>query len=217
MSKLEEREKKQLDILIERYPDLSCCKEEIIDSYLILRECYKNGGKLLIAGNGGSAADSNHIVGELMKSFTKKRCIDKDIYDKISLNEKYGKELVNSLQGALPAISLNNHESLNTAFLNDVNPCATFAQQIIGYGNKDDVFLGISTSGNSKNVVMAAIVAKAKGLKVISLTGKKDSDLSCISDVTIKVPEIETYKIQEYHLPVYHCLCLMLEEYFFNN
>jgi D-sedoheptulose 7-phosphate isomerase len=207
----------QLDILLERYPALKECENDIISAYLLLEDCFKNGGKLLIAGNGGSAADSNHIVGELMKSFCKKRKIDKKLYDKISKNEKYGKELADSLQGALPTISLNNHESLNTAFLNDVNPCATFAQQIIGYGNSNDVFLGISTSGNSKNVVMASIVAKAKGMKVISLTGKKDSDLSNISDVTIKAPETETYKIQEYHLPIYHALCLMLEDEFFKE
>lgn len=152
-----------------------------------------------------------------MKSFELKRPISKELYEKIIKNEKYGEMLANSLQGALPTISLNNHESLNTAFLNDVNPYVTFAQQVFGYGQTDDVFLGISTSGNSKNIVMAAIVAKAKGMKVIGLTGKKDSDLSSIADITIKVPETRVFKIQELHLPVYHCLCLMLEKYFFEN
>ena len=213
--KLDKKLDKHIKLLIERYPELKKCKNEIIEAYLILEECYEKGGKLLIAGNGGSAADSNHIVGELMKSFVKKRKIDQKVFDKLMLNEKYGKELCDSLQGALPAISLNNHESLNTAFLNDVNPCATFSQQVLGYGNKKDVFIGISTSGNSKNVVMAALVAKAKDLKVIGLTGEKDSDLSKISDVTIKAPEKEVYKIQEYHLPIYHTLCLMLEDHFF--
>lgn len=215
MKKVENRVMRQFDILLERYPALEECKDSIMNAYLMLEECYENSHKVLIAGNGGSAADSNHIVGELMKSFCKKRKIEQDVYDKILKDEKYGKELADSLQGALPTISLNNHESLNTAFLNDVNPCATFSQQVIGYGVKNDVFLGISTSGNSKNVVMAAITAKAKGLKVISLTGQKESDLSRLSDVTIRVPETETYKIQEYHLPVYHALCLMLEEKFF--
>lgn len=203
--------------LIERYPKLEECREAIASAFEIMVESYENNHKMLIAGNGGSAADSNHIVGELMKSFELKRPIEKDIYNKIVKHEKYGKMLADSLQGTLPAISLNNHESLNTAFLNDVNPYVTFAQQVLGYGQKEDVFLGISTSGNSKNVVMAAIVAKAKGMKVIGLTGAKESDLSAIADVTIKVPETRTFKIQEYHLPVYHCLCLMLEKYFFSN
>lgn len=203
--------------LLKRYPSLEKERGNIIKSFELLKNAFENGNKLLVAGNGGSAADSNHIVGELMKSFEIKRKIDKDVYNKIKANEKYGMELINSLEGALPAISLNNHESLNTAFLNDVNPCATFAQQIIGYGNKEDVFLGISTSGNSKNVVMAAIVAKAKGLKVIALTGSKESELEKIADITIKAPETRTFKIQEYHLPIYHCLCLMLENYFFNE
>lgn len=206
-----------LEELIERYPKLEECREAIASAFEIMVESYENNHKMLIAGNGGSAADSNHIVGELMKSFELKRPIEKDIYNKIVKHEKYGKMLADSLQGTLPAISLNNHESLNTAFLNDVNPYVTFAQQVLGYGQKEDVFLGISTSGNSKNVVMAAIVAKAKGMKVIGLTGAKESDLSAIADVTIKVPETRTFKIQEYHLPVYHCLCLMLEKYFFSN
>lgn len=206
-----------LEELIDRYPELCEQKENINSAFELLKDAYENGNKLLVAGNGGSASDSNHIVGELMKSFEKKRCIPKEIYDRIKRNEKYGKELADSLQGSLRAISLNNHESLNTAFLNDVNPCATFAQQIIGYGDENDIFLGISTSGNSKNVVMAAITAKAMGLKVIALTGAKDSDLSNIADITIKAPETRTFKVQEYHLPIYHCLCLMLEDYFFVN
>lgn len=206
-----------LEELVDRYPELNDQKENISNSFELLKNAYENGNKLLVAGNGGSASDSNHIVGELMKSFEKKRNIPKEIYNKLKSNEKYGTELVNSLEGTLRAISLNNHESLNTAFLNDVNPCATFAQQIIGYGDKNDVFLGISTSGNSKNVVMAAITAKAMGLKVIALTGSNNSDLEKIADITIKAPETRTFKVQEYHLPIYHCLCLMLEDYFFNN
>lgn len=206
-----------LEELIERYPILKECKNDIDEAFKVMVKSFETSHKMLIAGNGGSAADSNHIVGELMKSFELKRPISKELYEKIIKNEKYGEMLANSLQGALPTISLNNHESLNTAFLNDVNPYVTFAQQVFGYGQTDDVFLGISTSGNSKNIVMAAIVAKAKGMKVIGLTGKKDSDLSSIADITIKVPEIRVFKIQELHLPVYHCLCLMLEKYFFEN
>lgn len=206
-----------LEELIERYPILKECKNDIDEAFKVMVKSFETSHKMLVAGNGGSAADSNHIVGELMKSFELKRPISKELYEKIIKNEKYGEMLTNSLQGALPTISLNNHESLNTAFLNDVNPYVTFAQQVLGYGQTDDVFLGISTSGNSKNIVMAAIVAKAKGMKVIGLTGKKDSDLSSIADITIKVPETRTFKIQELHLPVYHCLCLMLEKYFFEN
>ena len=206
-----------LEELIERYPILKECKNDIDEAFKVMVKSFETSHKMLIAGNGGSAADSNHIVGELMKSFELKRTISKELYEKIIKNEKYGEMLANSLQGALPTISLNNHESLNTAFLNDVNPYVTFAQQVFGYGQTDDVFLGISTSGNSKNIVMAAIVAKAKGMKVIGLTGKKDSDLSSIADITIKVPETRVFKIQELHLPVYHCLCLMLEKYFFEN
>lgn len=206
-----------LEELIERYPILKECKNDIDEAFKVMVKSFETSHKMLVAGNGGSAADSNHIVGELMKSFELKRPISKELYEKIIKNEKYGEMLANSLQGALPTISLNNHESLNTAFLNDVNPYVTFAQQVLGYGQTDDVFLGISTSGNSKNIVMAAIVAKAKGMKVIGLTGKKDSDLSSIADITINVPETRTFKIQELHLPVYHCLCLMLEKYFFEN
>lgn len=206
-----------LEELIERYPILKECKNDIDEAFKVMVKSFETSHKMLIAGNGGSAADSNHIVGELMKSFELKRPISKELYEKIIKNEKYGEMLANSLQGALPTISLNNHESLNTAFLNDVNPYVTFAQQVFGYGQTDDVFLGISTSGNSKNIVMAAIVAKAKGMKVIGLTGKKDSDLSSIADITIKVSETRVFKIQELHLPVYHCLCLMLEKYFFEN
>lgn len=206
-----------LDELIDRYPALIEQKDNILNSFELLKTTYENGNKLLTAGNGGSGSDSNHIVGELMKSFEKKRKIPKEVYDKIKSNPKYGMELADSLEGALCAISLNNHDSLNTAFLNDVNPCATFSQQIIGYGKKNDVFLGISTSGNSKNIVMAAITAKAMGLKIIALTGANNSDLEELADITIKAPETRTFKVQEYHLPIYHCLCLMLENYFFKE
>ena len=207
----------KIDELVERYPALLEQKDNVTKAFNIIKESYEQGHKLLIAGNGGSAADSNHIVGELMKSFELKRKIDDNLYKKLEESELYKEELLTSLQGALPAISLNNHESLNTAFLNDVNPTATFAQQIVGYGKSGDVFLGISTSGNSKNVVMAAVVAKAKGLKVIGLTGAKDSDLKKIADITIQAPETRTFKIQEYHLPIYHAICLSLEDYFFGN
>ena len=171
---------------------------------------------LMIAGNGGSAADSEHIVSELMKGFKLPRKLDEDICSKL-INEKaeMGQVLADKLQGALPAISLNSHTSFMTAYMNDCEPHLCFAQQIIGYGDKNDVFLGISTSGNSKNIIYAAVTAKAKGMKVVALTGSYESELSKMADVCIKAPGCETYAIQELHLPIYHCLCLMLEDKFF--
>ena len=215
---MEKRIVMHLDTLIKRYPELKKCEKEILESYLILEECYKKGSKLLIAGNGGSAADSEHIVGELMKAFKLPRILHENFKMKlINEDSELGEVLANNLQGALPAVALDGHFALSTAYMNDCEPLLCFAQQVNGYGNKNDVFLGISTSGNSKNIIYAAITAKAKGMKVIGLTGAKDSKLSEISNVTIKVPEIETYKIQEYHLPIYHVLCLMLEDEFFGN
>lgn len=213
-----EKVKAQLDLLIERYPQLACCRDDIANAYKIMETCYANGGKLLIAGNGGSAADAEHIVGELMKGFKNPRKLPKEYADKlISVNSKLGKTLAENLQGALPAIALDGHPALSTAYQNDCEPLLCFAQQVNGYGNEGDVFFGISTSGNSKNVLYAAVTAKAKGMKVIGLTGAKESKLSEMADVCIKVPETETYMIQELHLPVYHCWCLMLEDRFFGN
>lgn len=207
---------KQIDILIKRYPKLVPVKNDICKAYEILEQNYSSGGKLLVAGNGGSAADSEHIVGELMKGFKKARKLDGDFRDKLmSINVELGAVLADNLQGALPAIALDGHLALTTAYMNDCEPLLCFAQQVNGYGNSNDVFLGISTSGNSKNVLFAAVAAKAKGMKVIGLTGANDSKLAEIADVCIKVPETETHMIQELHLPIYHCLCLMLEERYF--
>jgi len=203
-----------IDDLIKRYPELKVCRQSIIDAYNLLVECYKNGNKLLIAGNGGSCADSEHIVGELMKGFKSKRELNSELKQSLrEIDPIRGEELANKLQGALPAIALDGHQGLNTAFTNDVENggLLTYAQQIIGYGNKGDVFLGISTSGNSKNVMYACVAAKAKGLKVIGLTGKDGGELAKIADVSIIAPSNETFMIQEYHLPIYHCLCLKLE------
>ena len=213
---VEKNVSKHLDLLVERYPVLANEKQDIVDAYTIIEKSYHNAGKLLIAGNGGAAADAEHIVGELMKSFMLKRKLPSDFANKLlEVNEKLGKVLSENLQSALPAIALDGHMSLTTAYMNDCEPLLCFAQQVNGYGREGDVFLGISTSGNSKNVLYAATVARAKGMKVIVLTGEKDSKLSAFADVCIKVPQVETYKIQELHLPVYHCLCLMLEERFF--
>lgn len=207
-----------IDLLLERYPELKCAKDDIIACYDVLEACYANGGKLLVAGNGGSAADAEHIVGELMKGFVLPRKVDADFACKLKeANPELGTVLAGNLQGALPAIALDGHLALTTAYMNDCEPLLCFAQQVNGYGNVGDVFLGISTSGNSKNVLYAATVARAKGMRVIGLTGAKESKLSAMADICIRVPEMETYKIQELHLPVYHCLCLMLEERFFDN
>lgn len=209
---------KHIEVLVNRYPVLNSVKDEIVEAYFLLVESYKNEGKLLIAGNGGSAADAEHIIGELMKGFKLPRKLNENFTDKlISENEELGTVLAESLQGALPAIALDGHPALSTAYMNDCEPLLCFAQQVNGYGKAGDVFLGISTSGNSKNILYAATTAHAKGMKVIGLTGAKDSKLTQMSDVCIKVPQTETYMIQELHLPVYHCLCLMLEDEFFGE
>jgi len=202
--------------LIDRYPRLEPVKESVIQAYEVLRECFSSGHKLLAAGNGGSAADSEHIVGELMKGFVKRRQVPEEMARKMEeIDREAGKELAGKLQGGLPAIALTGHPGLSTAFLNDVDGLMVYAQQVYGYGQEGDVFLGISTSGNAANVYYGLVAAKAKGMKVIGLTGKDGGKLGKNADTAIIVPEQETYKIQELHLPVYHTLCLMLEEYFF--
>lgn len=215
---LESRLMKHIDLLIERYPSLEPVKQELIDAYLIMEESYSKGGKLLVAGNGGSAADSEHIVGELMKGFKMPRKVTSEFADSLkSVDEELGTVLAENLQGALPAIALDGHSALTTAYMNDCEPLLCFAQQVNGFGKPEDVFLGISTSGNSKNILYAATVAKAKGMKVIGLTGAKDSKLMKYADVCVKATNTETYMIQELHLPIYHCWCLMLEDKFFGE
>lgn len=217
MKELKKNIAEHIRILCERYPALESVKEEIVEAYFLLAESYRKGGKLLVAGNGGSAADAEHIVGELMKGFKLPRKPDTDFADKLMKeNVEFGTILAENLQGALPAIALDGHPALSTAYMNDCEPLLCFAQQVNGYGNAGDIFLGISTSGNSKNILYAATTAHAKGMKVIGLTGAKSNKLEQMSDVCIKVPQTETYMIQELHLPVYHCLCLMLEEEFFS-
>ena len=207
-----------LNNLIDRYPKLIVCREDIWRAYEILEEAYSSNRKLLVCGNGGSASDSEHIVGELMKEFKLKRKVyGKQAAALKEIDADLGQTLADNLQGALPAISLTGHSALQTAFMNDAEPELVFAQQVNGYGEHGDVYLGISTSGNSKNVLYAAVTAKSRGLKVIGLTGACENKLMNYTDVCIRVPETETYKIQELHLPVYHCLCLMLEERFFGK
>ena len=192
--------------LLERYPKLISCKDDILHAREALIRCYEKKGKLLLCGNGGSAADCDHIVGELMKGFLRKRKVD---------DQKIPENIREHLQGSLPAISLCSHTASVSAFINDVEPSMVYAQMLYGYAQPNDVFLGLSTSGNSANVVNAATVAKAIGLETISLTGKNGGTLSEICDVAIRVPETETYKVQELHLPVYHYLCAEVEKHFF--
>ena len=216
MRELDNRLMRHIDLLVERYPSLESAKNDIVAAYLLLEESYENGGKLLVAGNGGSAADAEHIVGELMKGFKLSRKPETDFAERlVAENQELGSVLAENLQGALPAIALDGHPALSTAYMNDCEPLLCFAQQVNGYGKSGDVFLGISTSGNSKNVLYAATTAHAKGMTVIGLTVAKDSKLMDMSDVCIKAPQTETYMIQELHLPIYHCLCLMLENRFF--
>lgn len=194
--------------LFERYPSLKTLKDAIWEAYEILVDSYERGGKLLTCGNGGSASDSDHIVGELMKGFYKLRPLRGEEKQKMG-------SLGNRLQGALPAIALTMHPALSTAFLNDVDSEMVFAQQVYGYGREGDVLLALSTSGNSKNVLHAVRVARAKGMKVISLTGRDGGALKGYSDVSLIVPASVTADIQELHLPLYHTLCAMLENHFF--
>ena len=216
MKELESRFQRHINLLIERYPKLSVVKQDIVKAYFLMEECYEHDGKLLIAGNGGSAADSEHIAGELMKRFQTPRPVPIDFAERLKEIDCFrGKDLAKNLERGLMAIPLVAHEALTTAYINDVDGLGVFAQQLYGFGRKGDVFLGISTSGNSENILSATVVARALGIKVIGLTGAKGGELAEIADVVIKVPETETYMVQELHLPVYHCLCLMLEDRYF--
>ncbi len=202
--------------LIYRYPLLDSSRDQIKAGADLLIEAAEGGGKFLICGNGGSSADADHIVGELMKGFIHKRPLPEK--QKTALAEaggETGKHMADLLQEAIPAVSLSSHTALNTAFLNDVDPSLIFAQQVSGLGRHGDLLWGLSTSGNAKNVVAAAIAAKAKGLYTFAMTGEKENKLSEICDVCIRVNGKETYKIQELHLPVYHTLCMILEDHLF--
>lgn len=214
--KMREIAKKELELLMQRRPELRCCEEALTEAAELLCRVYREGGKLLCCGNGGSAADAAHIVGELMKSFCLPRPVTEREKDALlAASAKNGALLAQTLHRALPAVSLVGEISLSTAFANDAVPQLTFAQQVFGLGRAGDALLAISTSGNSENCVYAAETAKSRGMKVIALTGAKESALSALADVTIKAPETETYRIQEYHLPLYHALCLALEAEFF--
>lgn len=207
---------KQVDIVVKRYPILAHIRQAIEEAYALLETTYAQGHRVLIGGNGGSCADGDHIVAELMKSFVLPRTIPKAFAQQLQqVDAHIGCELAKKLQGSLPALSLSHPASLSSAYANDVDATMAMAQQVHGYGKQGDVFLGITTSGNSKNIVYAAVVAKAKGMRVMGLTGKDGGVFHAHCDVSICVPEIDTHRVQELHLPIYHCLCLMLEERFF--
>ena len=204
-----------VDNLIARYPNLIPVKDDIIGAYDILETTYSNGGKVLCCGNGGSCADADHIVGELMKSFKFKRKISDNMKTSLSAYGYMGDKLSLSLEGALPAISLNSHNALSSAYINDVDSSTVYAQLLYGFGKAGDTLITLTTSGNSPNCLYAAVTAKAMNINVIALTGQGGGNIADIADITIKVPEQETYLVQELHLPIYHCLCAMLEERFF--
>lgn len=197
-----------------RYPLINLCLEEVKDAFFILKETFDSGGKLLVCGNGGSAADAEHISGELMKGFLKKRRLAEDLVEQIKKTAGQV-EWVEQLQGSLPVIPLTSNAALISAICNDLSADQVFAQQVLGYGKAGDVLIAISTSGLSTNVIRAVIIAKSIGLKTIGLTGKSGGSFKELCNVTIQVPADETDRIQELHLPIYHLLCAMLEEEFF--
>lgn len=204
--------------LTAKYPELYHCSEDINEATLKIISCYQNGGKVLLCGNGGSAADCTHIVGELMKGFLKRRPITPEVAENLKLNNRsVDDQLISKLQCGLPAVNLCESSALLTAYCNDVDPDYIFAQQVFGLGKKGDVLIGLSTSGNAKNVNHAAKIAKAVGMTVIGMTGKTGGELAKNAHICIKVPQTETYKIQELHLPVYHAICAAVEEAFFEN
>jgi D-sedoheptulose 7-phosphate isomerase len=212
------KQEKILESLFRRYNNLMPLRKQIRAAADIIINSYNYGGKVLVCGNGGSSSDSGHIVGELMKGFEMKRPLDNDIKQKFKeLSSERGNVLAENLQQGLPAISLSAHSDLMTAIVNDINGDLIFAQQVAGYGKKGDVLFAISSSGNSQNVVDALIVAKAKDLKTIGMTGEGGGRMKGYCDVLIDVPGKRTAGIQELHLPVYHTLCLMVEDYFFSD
>ena len=211
-----------VDTLIARYPALEGCGTDIRAAITALCECYRAGGKLIVCGNGGSASDAEHIVGELMKGFLLPRHLDEAMLDKLhavcdAKDPRAVDYFMQNLQGALPAISLPSQLAISTAFSNDQAPDLTFAQQVLGLGKEGDILLGITTSGNSKNVIYAFEIAKALGLTTVALTGTPGGRVAAddLADIVIKTPASETYVIQEYHLPIYHALCIAAEEEFF--
>ena len=207
-----------LQDLIRRYPALKACEKEIGLAAEAWTRCYERGGKLLVCGNGGSCADGDHIVGELMKGFLRKRPLSSSQREAMKTRCPSLEEAVlDKLQGGLPAVSLSGFPALNSAFSNDVDPSLVYAQAVMGLGRPEDILVGISTSGNSKNVAAAVQVAKGLGLTVLGLTGQNGGRLKALADLCICVPQTETFLIQELHLPVYHYLCAEVEAHFFRS
>lgn len=201
--------------LLNRYPSLAECKDSINEAIKTIIESFENGSKLLCCGNGGSCADCEHIVGELMKGFLSLRPLSDEKKALMKKNNPYlTDEVLSKLQFGLPAVSLPSLTGLNSAFCNDVDAELVYAQDVLGLSEKGDVLLCISTSGNSKNCVAAANVAKGLGITVIGLTGKTGGKLKEIADVCICAPETETFKVQELHLPIYHYICVEIEKHF---
>ena len=206
----------RIEQLISTYPELGTCASDIQAAFQILRDCYRSGGKVLTCGNGGSASDAEHIVGELMKGYLLKRAVPEEIHTKLlAMNSQEGEYLASHLQGALPAISLVSQTSLLSAIANDTAADMVYAQQVYGYGRRGDTLIGLSTSGNARNVIHAMQVAQALGLHTIAMTGPTSGMLKSLCDICICVPGAGTPAVQERHLPVYHVLCAMLEEEFF--
>ena len=205
-----------VELCVKRYPQLDVCREDILRAIETVIACYETGGKVLICGNGGSSADSEHISGELMKGFLKKRPLSGKRRAEMLKNMPQAAELLESLQEGLAAIPLPSFMSLNSAFGNDVDPSMIYAQGVLALAKPGDILLSITTSGNSQNVVNASLIAKALGVTVIALTGETGGKIKCIADVCIRVPASETYQVQELHLPVYHTICAAVEEHFYD-
>ena len=207
-----------VDELAQRRPDLTECLADVRRALEIIADCFRKGGKLLVCGNGGSAADSEHIVGELMKGYRRLRPLPEETRKRFEADwPEQGKTMADHLQGALPALSLVSQTALMTAFMNDVDPGMIFAQQVYGYGRPGDALLGLSTSGNSANVLNALRVARTLGLRTIGMTGKSGGDMPAVCEITIRAPYERTSDIQEAHFPIYHALCAGLEESFFSQ
>ena len=207
-----------LEELVNRYPQLGSVEDEIQKAAECMVTCYQQGGKVLVCGNGGSCSDSDHIVGELMKGFENRRPVADYLKNKLSdFGGERGAWLAEKLQQGLPAISLTSHTALISAVSNDIDSDVVYAQQVTGYGNEGDVLIAISTSGNAQNVIDAIITAKAKGMAVIGLTGETGGRMKPLCDILINVPGKRTSFIQELHLPVYHTLCLMVENSLFGS
>lgn len=204
-----------LQRLLEDNPALAPLRSGLLDAYALLQGAFESGGKLLLCGNGGSAADADHIVGELMKGFLKRRPLTAEERALLDDTPDMPAGFADRLQGALPALSLNTHGALLSAYANDVDASMVYAQQVWALGQGGDALLALSTSGNSRNVVNAVHAARAKGLRTLAITGEKESALSALCDVTLRLPSAETYRVQEYTLPVYHALCALLEAAFF--